>query len=708
MKKITTLIIATIFSVVGFAQTDIATARTQGVGATVTITGIVTNGDELGPIRYIEDATAGIALYDPATLVGVVRGDEVTVSGVLVDYNGLMEMTPVNSSITNNSGNSLTPQLITPIQIGETTESELIQINNVIFNSGGSLFTAGTHDFTSNAETGKVYIRAGSPLENSLIPMGPVTLVGISSQYTFSTPANDGYQILPRDSADIIQTGALIFTSSVMQSNITNSSFDLSWSVSDSSTTNCNYGLATSLGNPVNNGGNTLTHTISLIGLQPSTFYYVECYSVNGNDTAFSNIGIYSTASNSSGIIRPYFNHSVDVSFSTGVDAQNITTAFNDTIKAYMDLAQNTLDICVYNASDATIATAINDAYNRGVAVRYIADDDVTNTMLGSLDPNIPIVYRDPAPDGIMHNKFIIVDANSTNNSWVMGGSTNWTNPSNLFNDYNNLIFIQDKAIAKVYTLEFEEMWSGVFGSNKLDNTPHKFMTNGKFVEVYFSPSDQTTSHILEFIDEVDYSLEFGLLGFTRDDLGLAVIDKDSEFGVNVRGIIEQENINGSEFANLIAAGVNVKSHQGVPYQFHHKYAIADANSIASDPTILTGSHNWSSNAENNSDENTLVIHDATIANIYLQEFEKRWGELGSANAINELISIEVSIFPNPSPGMIHIKSDLKINQINVYAVDGRYLLATESKTIDIDIKGIYFLKIITDKGTTVRKVIVE
>ena len=72
------------------------------------------------------------------------------------------------------------------------------------------------------------------------------------------------------------------------------------------------------------------------------------------------------------------------------------------------------------------------------------------------------------------------------------------------------------------------------------------------------------------------------------------------------------------------------------------------------------------------------------------------------------MINIEVSIFPNPSAGIIHIKSDLKINQINVYAVDGKYLLATESKTIDIDIKGIYFLKIITDKGTTVRKVIVE
>ena len=699
---------ALLLSIVGFSQTDIATARTQGVGATVTVTGIVTNGDELGPIRYIEDATAGVALYDPTTLVGVVRGEEVTVTGVLVDYNGLLEMTPVNSSITNSIGNLSTPQLVTPIQIGEATESELIQINNVIFNSGGSLFTAGSHDFTSNAETGKVYIRAGSPLENSLIPMGPVTLIGISSQYTFSTPANDGYQVLPRDSADIIQTGGLIFTSSVMQSNITTSSFDLSWSVSDSSTTNCNYGLTTSLGTPVNNGGNTTSHTLSLTGLSPATFYYVQCYSVDGLDTAFSNIGVYSTASNSSGIIRPYFNHSVDVSVSTGVDAQNITTAFNDTIEAYMDLAQNTLDICVYNASDATIGTAINNAYDRGVAVRYIADDDVTNTMLSSLHPNIPIVYRDPAPAGIMHNKFIIVDANSTNNSWVMGGSTNWTNPSNLFNDYNNLIFIQDEAIAKVYTLEFEEMWGGTFGDSKLDNTPHNFKVNGKHVEVYFSPSDQTTSHILEFISEVDYSLEFGLLGFTRDDLGLAVIDKDSEFGVNVRGIVEQENINGSEFSNLVAAGVNVRSHQGVTNSLHHKYAIADANSIASDPTILTGSHNWSSNAENNSDENTLIIHDATTANIYLQEFEKRWGELGGTNAIDELINIEVLIFPNPSAGIINIKSDLIIKQINVYAVDGKHLLTTESKTIDIAVKGIYFLKIVTEKGTTVRKVIVE
>ena len=184
-----------------------------------------------------------------------------------------------------------------------------------------------------------------------------------------------------------------------------------------------------------------MNHTLSLTSLSDATIYYVQCYSVKGSDTAFSNVKAYITASNSPGIIRPYFNHSVDVSYSNGVDAQNISTYFNDTIKAYMDLAQSTWDICVYNASDATIAQGINDAYNRGVTVRYIADDDVVNSMLSSLDPNIPIVYRDNSLAGIMHNKFIIIDANSTNNSWVMGGSCNWTSPTNLFNDYNNIIF---------------------------------------------------------------------------------------------------------------------------------------------------------------------------------------------------------------------------------------------------------------------------
>ena len=712
MKKITILIIITLILQTGYSQ-NILTARQQGIGANVTVTGIVTNGDELGPIRYIEDGTAGLALYDLTTnllLSGCVRGDSITVSGTLVDYNGLLELNPTSAAFIHSNNNVLpTPQNLTPNQIGEATESELVQIDNVIFNSGGSLFTVGTHDFTANTESGKIYIRNGHPLENSLIPSGPVTLIGISSQYTFFVPANDGYQILPRDSADIINSGNLILTSAVTQSNITTNSFDLSWTTSDSASTECNYATTQALTSNINNSGNVVTHTLSLTGLQPATFYYVQCYSVNGNDTAFSSIGIYSTASNSSGKIRPYFNHSVDNSVSTGVNAQNITTYFNDTIKAYMDLAQSTLDICVYNASDALIASAINDAYNRGVQVRYIADDDVVNSMLNSLDPNIPIVYRTPTPTaGIMHNKFLVIDVNSVNNSWIMTGSTNWTNPSNLFNDYNNLIFVQDQALAKAYTMEFEEMWSGLFGSNKSDNTPHDFNVNGKHMELYFSPSDQTTSKIHEVINSVDYTLEFALLEFTRDDLGDAIIDVHNSFGTNVRGIMESTNSQYSEFLNMTSAGVNVKSHSGIPNTIHHKYAIADADITASDPILLTGSHNWSNNAENNSDENTLIIHDHTTANIYLQEFTKRFDELATTSEINNLVDVEVKVFPNPSLGTVNIDSELEIKKINIYFQDGKLLRTLKSKSFDLERSAIYYLKIFTDSGYALKTIVVQ
>ena len=712
MKKITILIIITLILQTGYSQ-NILTARQQGIGANVTVTGIVTNGDELGPIRYIEDGTAGLALYDLTTnllLSGCVRGDSITVSGTLVDYNGLLELNPTSAAFIHSNNNVLpTPQNLTPNQIGEATESELVQIDNVIFNSGGSLFTVGTHDFTANTESGKIYIRNGHPLENSLIPSGPVTLIGISSQYTFFVPANDGYQILPRDSADIINSGNLILTSAVTQSNITTNSFDLSWTTSDSASTECNYATTQALTSNINNSGNVVTHTLSLTGLQPATFYYVQCYSVNGNDTAFSSIGIYSTASNSSGKIRPYFNHSVDNSVSTGVNAQNITTYFNDTIKAYMDLAQSTLDICVYNASDALIASAINDAYNRGVQVRYIADDDVVNSMLNSLDPNIPIVYRTPTPTaGIMHNKFLVIDVNSVNNSWIMTGSTNWTNPSNLFNDYNNLIFVQDQALAKAYTMEFEEMWSGFFGSNKSDNTPHDFNVNGKHMELYFSPSDQTTSKIHEVINSVDYTLEFALLEFTRDDLGDAIIDVHNSFGTNVRGIMESTNSQYSEFLNMTSAGVNVKSHSGIPNTIHHKYAIADADITASDPILLTGSHNWSNNAENNSDENTLIIHDHTTANIYLQEFTKRFDELATTSEINNLVDVKVTVFPNPSLGTVNIYSELEIKKINIYLQDGKLLRTLKSKSFDLERSAIYYLKIFTDSGYALKTIVVQ
>ena len=73
-----------------FAQ-SIAQVRNLGIGQTVTVSGVVTNGSELGPIRYLQDGTAGIACYG-TNLNTIQKGDSITATGVLFEFSGLLEL----------------------------------------------------------------------------------------------------------------------------------------------------------------------------------------------------------------------------------------------------------------------------------------------------------------------------------------------------------------------------------------------------------------------------------------------------------------------------------------------------------------------------------------------------------------------------------------------------------------------------------------
>ena len=618
---------------------NIATARIQTIGSTVTISGIITNGDELGPIRYIEDATAAIAAYDPTNLVGTLRGDSITITGELIDYNGLLEIQPVNNFSNHGTGYSINPQIITPLQIDENTESELVQIDNVFISNGGSNFTQGTHSFSANGENAVLYLRNGHPLIGTLIPAAPITLIGIASQYAPS--GIGGYQLLPRDANDIIFSGGINMTSALTQSNLSNNGFDISWTTDNTGNSNIAYGLSSNLEiDTISNNSSTSTHSLSLSGLLPGTIYYAQAFSINGTDTAFSAVGVFATVSNSSGTVHAYFNNSVDHSVAIMQNAHNIGATMNDTIKSYIDKAQHTLDIAIYNHSDALITNAINDAYSRGVAVRYLTCGSTTTLALGDLDTNIHILEKQGG-SGIMHNKFVVIDADVTDSSWVITGATNWTS-GQLFDDYNNLLLIQDQSIARTYELEFNEMWgseslqpnanNALFGPNKKDNTPHQFLVNGDVMEVYFSPSDNTTNKLIDAFQTANDELNFALLVFTQNDLGWALENVHNN-NITVQGIIEQINTTGSEYQYLIDAGIDVRSHTGVQHIMHHKYAIIDQALASSDPLVITGSHNWSAAAENSNDENTVIYYNQNIANQYYQEFIERYNELAPTSS---------------------------------------------------------------------------
>jgi phosphatidylserine/phosphatidylglycerophosphate/cardiolipin synthase-like enzyme len=53
----------------------------------------------------------------------------------------------------------------------------------------------------------------------------------------------------------------------------------------------------------------------------------------------------------------------------------------------------------------------------------------------------------------------------------------------------------------------------------------------------------------------------------------------------------------------------------------HHKVIVID------DQTVITGSLNFSNNANESNDENVVIVTNSAIAQEYLGEFEKRWAE---------------------------------------------------------------------------------
>jgi len=179
---------------------------------------------------------------------------------------------------------------------------------------------------------------------------------------------------------------------------------------------------------------------------------------------------------------------------------------------------------------------------------------------------------------------------------------------------------------------------SSRFGARKLDNTPHVFNVNGTPVELYFSPSDRTTSHINSTLAKAQSSINVGMLTLTRSDIAATMVSKKIA-GVKVRGILDNGTDTGSQYGFLTTSGVDIRLKSNTPGLLHHKYGIVDAEVTTATQYVITGSHNWTGAAETSNNENTLVIQSNRIANQYLQEFAARYKEAGGGD--NIVVGIE-------------------------------------------------------------------
>ena len=627
-----------------FAQ-SIADARAQPLGNTVTVRGIVTNGPELGKIRYLQDGTGGIAAFPGTGSVAgfdgaVFPGDSIEVTGTMVSYHGLLEITPITSFSLLSTDNALpVPKAISLSQISDNFESQLVEFECISFGNAGGTFNNGGSFGISDSEgaTAKIYLNNGNPIIGNGIPSVPVRLRAILSEY-------DDYQLLPRNTDDFVAETCFYFPQKPEQSDIGTTGFQVTWSTSLPS--DCQLQISTNSAPnvvlPIS--GYTTDHNYLLTNLTPGTIYWIQIEAFHDGQTILSEPSAFATQSLSSGVIKTYFNHSIDHTFANGFapNGESYEEVLAETISR-IDAAQQTLDVAIYNNNRSDITNALKAAHARGVQVRYIAASAASNPALEP-PPPFPVLYGNST--AIMHNKFMVIDADISDKAWVMSGSLNWTN-QNIVTDFNNTLLIQDQSLARAYEIEFEEMWGSGglqpdlidsrFGAAKYDNTPHQFIIGGYPVESYFSPSDQTTSRIETVLRSAQSEALFAAFSFTKNELGNALVDIHNT-GVPVRGIMENINDNGAEYQHLLNNGVNVR-HHNLTGEFHHKYGVVDAYDWTSDPTVVTGSHNWSVAAETANDENTLVLHHPVLATLFKAEFEKRWGEFPS------------SVFPHRSPG---------------------------------------------------------
>ena len=705
------------------AQSDIAEARTYAIGSVVTITGIVTNGPELGSIRYLQDGTAGIAVFPGSSSVpgfAPASGQEVQVTGPLKLFNGLLEIDPVMGFQVLSSNNPLpAPQLLTPNELGEDVEGMLVRVNGCQFTGGGT-FPSGTSTFSSIGQNAPIYLWNGHSLVGDPVPGGLVDLIGICSQYDTGNPPVGGYQVLPRGSGDLVPSTTINLTSGVEQQAITPDGFTLSWSTNLAGSSEVAWGPTPALGSFAGSGTPAIAHSVALTGLGPAAFVHARAFSVLGSDTAWGERTLYSTASAVPGWVRVVFNREVDTSVSQGTPAVSALGSIADSIAAYIDLAQSTLDVAVYNTSNYTIVGAVNDALVRGVQVRWIAEGANANFALSALNNGVPVLYRTNSPGSGMHNKFVVIDADDPANAHVLSGSTNFTQ-GNLFDDPNNLVIVRDQALALAYTLEFEEMWGGSgpqpvpansrFGEDKTDNTPHRFQVGGTLVESFFSPSDGTTHAIREHLDAAQASIELALFILTENTLRDALLEAHAD-GVWVRGVVDDANAPGSDFFTLTSAGIDLYDHSAFPELLHHKYAILDHSDPGGDPLVITGSHNWTFSANTVNDENTLIIHDPAVADQFFQEWTARRDAFTGVAEVGGIGPI--ATWPVPFHEGLQVTADDGIVEVRLLDTTGRIVLAEAGQGPTIQLRtahlagGGYVLEVRERSGRTLRSNVVK
>jgi phosphatidylserine/phosphatidylglycerophosphate/cardiolipin synthase-like enzyme len=324
------------------------------------------------------------------------------------------------------------------------------------------------------------------------------------------------------------------------------------------------------------------------------------------------------TAVNASGAWwEVYFTDPVNVN-----DPSNWQGSIEGRLIEKINAAKSSIHIASFEFDLTPVAEALITAKQRGVDVRWVTDDE--NGLEADAEPGrgqfamlqeAGIEVRSDSRSALMHNKFWIFDGQI-----VWTGSTNITE-SGIFKQDNNTLVIQSPELAAIYEQEFQEMWNGEFGPrspSQLDQ--QSIAVNGLPIKVVFTSEDPALADaIVPVVNSATKSIRFLAFSYTDSSLADAMIQR-AQAGVNVEGVFEKvgSDTDASELKALSCAQIPVRQ-DGNGAFMHNKVIVVDER------FVITGSLNFSRNAEESNDENVIIMDNPDIAKLYLQDFERIW-----------------------------------------------------------------------------------
>jgi phosphatidylserine/phosphatidylglycerophosphate/cardiolipin synthase-like enzyme len=682
-------------------------AEPYEIGTEVTIAGIVTVGTRIfSSIRteaYVQDETGGIFLYRSDVLYDAELGDSLIVVGEIGQQNGTTLLVPSLFSVVGTDLSVPVARLVTCSTIAEAfgddfcepDESRLVRVEGVFYDESTGMITdeTGCCRLTIDSDTG---------IE---IVTGSYDITGVIKQWDTTEPYTEAYELLPRFQSDIVVLAGPEFIDGPREHDITSSGFSVSWTTDVPATSRLLYGFQSpgDLG-AVEDTALTTEHMISLESLDPATIYYLQAVSQNEEGESRSTAWYASTASGygCTGSIAVHFTQSVESQYATG-DPANGNANLERRLLDRINGAHYSIDACLFTLTVPAITTALISAKNRGVQVRVIYESDNFGAEFGRLEDNgIPILNDEAGPNsggGFMHNKFFVfdyLDRSLASDDYVWAGSAN-ISYSGFNENAENVIVIQDQALAGAYTAEFEEMWGGSgplpvedqarFGSLKQNNTPHYFQIGDRVVELHMSPSDDVTATLVELVSTADRGIYFCIYNFTSTVVEDALLDLFDGYDVRVAGVFDSNQAgSSSRYWPMSGEGPGAWDPPADVHlleiydSMHHKYMLVDTDNEGWDGTIWTGSFNWTWSAESVHDENVLILYAPEISNLYLQEFMARYHEAGGSDSLalgsvaqERPSSLSLRIGPNPLRHHPYLTVTMPgLVEVEIYDLTGR------------------------------------